>query len=164
MATKLAGAGEKPVEPPKVDGVGIAGPMLEEYTRVLTPEASQFLAEMARKFDPKRRELLERRVARMEELQRGVLPDFLDETTDIRKAEWKVAPIPKDLQDRKVEITGPVERKMIINALNSGAQVFMADFEDANSPTWDNNVRGQVNLCDAARGTIEFTNPAGKHY
>ena len=108
MATKLAGAGEKPVEPPKVDGVGIAGPMLEEYTRVLTPEASQFLAEMTRKFEQKRRELIERRVGRMEELQRGALPDFLDETTDIRKAEWKVAPIPKDLQDRRVEITGPV--------------------------------------------------------
>ena len=164
MATKLAEAGEKPVEPPKVDGVGIAGPMLEEYTRVLTPEASQFLAEMTRKFEQKRRELIERRVGRMEELQRGALPDFLDETTDIRKAEWKVAPIPKDLQDRRVEITGPVERKRIINAFNSGANVYMADFEDANSPTWDNNVRGQVNLCDAVRGTIEFRNPAGKHY
>ena len=164
MATKLAGAGEKPVEPPKVNGVGIAGPMLEEYTRVLTREASQFLAEMTRKFEEKCRELIERRVGRMEELQRGALPDFLDETTDIRKAEWKVAPIPKDLQDRRVEITGPVERKMIINAFNSGANVYMADFEDANSPTWDNNVRGQVNLCDAVRGTIEFRNPAGKHY
>ena len=128
------------------------------------PEASKFLAEMTRKFEEKRRELIERRVGRMEELQRGALPDFLDETTDIRKAEWKVAPIPKDLQDRRVEITGPVERKMIINAFNSGANVYMADFEDANSPTWDNNVRGQVNLCDAVRGTIEFRNPAGKHY
>jgi len=100
----------------------------------------------------------------MDQINQGRMPDFLAETAEIRRGDWKVAPIPDDLQDRRVEITGPVDRKMIINALNSGASIYMADFEDANSPTWDNNVRGQLNLCDAVEGTIEFTSPEGKQY
>ncbi len=145
-------------------GVKIAGPMRNEYARVLTPESVAFIAEVGRKFNDTRRGLLQSRVERMHKLEQGVMPDFLKETEEIRKTEWKVASIPGDLRDRKVEITGPVDRKMIINALNSGASVFMADFEDANSPTWDNNVRGQINLCDAVDGTIEFASPEGKHY
>jgi len=124
-------------------GVRIAGPMTDEYARVLTPESVAFLGELHRKFNPTRTALLQNRVERMAELEAGAMPDFLEETADIRKAEWKVAPIPAD---------------------NSGASVYMADFEDANSPTWDNNVRGQANLIDAVRGAIEFVNPAGKHY
>ncbi len=145
-------------------GITIAGSMPEEYGRVLTPEAMAFIAEMSRKFEPARQKLLQMRVERMREIERGALPDFLPETAEIRDADWKVGPIPADLQDRRVEITGPVDRKMIINALNSGANVYMADFEDANSPTWDNNVRGQINLCDAVERTIEFIGPEGKHY
>jgi malate synthase len=145
-------------------GVKITGPIQEEYTSVLTTDAVAFVAEMFRKFGGRRRELLQKRVDRMAELERGVLPDFLPETAEIRKADWKVAPIPADLQDRRVEITGPVDRKMIINALNSGASVFMADFEDANSPTWDNNLQGQYNLGHAVEGTIAFTSPEGKQY
>ena len=145
-------------------GVTIAGPMLDEYARVLTPELAAFLAEMGRNFNATRCGLLRARVERMQQLEHGAMPGFLEETAEIRKAAWQVAAIPADLQDRRVEITGPVDRKMIINALNSGASVFMADFEDANSPTWDNNVRGQINLCDAVDGTIEFVSPEGKEY
>ncbi len=101
---------------------------------------------------------------RQKRIEAGEMPDFLPETKHIRESDYTVAPIPKDLLDRRVEITGPVERKMVINALNSGANMFMADFEDSNSPTWDNVVQGQVNMRDAVRGTIEFTNPQGKHY
>src|SRR5262249_51369878 len=115
-------------------------------------------------FEPRRQELLARRRVRQGEIDAGKLPYFLPETADIRQAGWRVAPIPKDLLDRRVEITGPVERKMIINALNSGASVFMADFEDSNSPTWQNNLEGQVNLRDAVNGTIEYTSPEGKRY
>jgi malate synthase len=119
---------------------------------------------MSRKFEARRQELLARRVERQKELDAGRFPDFLPETAEIRAKEWTVAPIPADMQDRRVEITGPVDRKMIINALNCGASVFMADFEDANSPTWTNNLEGHVNLRDAARREIEFTSPEGKHY
>ena len=108
--------------------------------------------------------MLQARVVRQQELDDGRRPDFLRETTSIRERDWQVAPIPDDLQDRRVEIAGPVDRKMIINALNCGANVFMADFEDANSPTWSNNVLGHVNLRDAVRRTISFTNPDGKEY
>ena len=108
------------------------------------------------RFDPERRRLLAARQERQERLDAGERPDFLAETRDIRESDWQVAPAPADLQDRRVEITGPVDRKMVINALNSGARVFMADFEDANSPTWSNNVEGQINLRDAAEGTIDY--------
>jgi malate synthase len=133
-------------------------------TQILTPEATRFLTQLARRFESRRRELLERRQIRQREIDGGTLPGFLAETAPIREAEWKVAPIPKDLLDRRVEITGPVDRKMIINALNSGASVFMADFEDSNSPTWMNNLEGQANLRDAIDGTISFVSPEGKRY
>src|SRR5689334_2678531 len=139
-------------------------PLDDLALEILTDEATAFLHRLARKFEPRRRELLARRVARQQEIERGKMPDFLTDTAAIRAAEWKVAPIPADLQDRRVEITGPVERKMIINALNSGASVFMADFEDSNSPTWRNNLEGQHNLRDAVERTITFTNPEGKKY
>src|SRR5260370_5977002 len=115
-------------------------------------------------FEKRRGQLLENRRVRQQEIDAGKRPDFLPETASVREAEWGVAPIPKDLQDRRVEITGPVDRKMVINALNSGANVFMADFEDSNSPTWRNNLDGQVNLRDAIRGTIAFESPEGKKY
>ena len=133
-------------------------------TAILTPEAHAFLSKLATKFESRRQELLARRRTVQQKLDAGWLPDFLPETESIRKSDWKVAPIPKDLLDRRVEITGPVDRKMIINALNSGASVFMADFEDSNSPTWNNNVEGQYNLRDAIRGTIEYESPEGKRY
>ena len=110
-----------------------------------------------REFNPRREELLAKREARKQRIDAGELPDFLPETKEIRDREWTVAPIPADLQDRRVEITGPVDRKMIINALNCGANVFMADFEDANAPTWANNIEGQLNLRDAVRRSISFT-------
>jgi len=131
---------------------------------VLSAGALDFLAALARRFEPRRRELLERRRARQAELDAGRLPDFLPETKDIRERAWTVAPIPTDLRDRRVEITGPVDRKMMINGLNSGANVFMADFEDANAPTWENNVVGQQNLKDAVSGTISYVSPEGKRY
>ncbi len=133
-------------------------------TAILTPEATAFLHKLATLFEDRRQGLLARRRVRQMEIDRGNMPDFLPETEAIRKAEWRVAAIPKDLMDRRVEITGPVDRKMIINALNSGANVFMADFEDSNSPTWQNNIEGQLNLCDAVRGTITFASPEGKKY
>jgi malate synthase len=136
----------------------------EVENQVLTADASRFLTRLSREFEPRRQELLAYRRARQQSLDVGKLPDFLPETAHIREQEWKAAPIPHDLQDRRVEITGPVDRKMIINALNSGANVFMADFEDSNSPTWQNNIEGQANLRDAIRGTISYTSPEGKHY
>jgi len=132
--------------------------------RVLAPDALAFVADLTRRFRGRRDELLAKREVRQQELDAGASPDFLAETKHVREGDWTVAPVPQDLRDRRVEITGPVERKMIINALNSGAMVFMADFEDSNSPTWENCVAGQVNLYDAVRRTIEFTNPDGKHY
>jgi len=145
-------------------GVEIKGPVIGEHTEILTRDAIEFLAELARKFDDRRRELLEQRVARQQEIAKGRLPDFLPETKEIREGDWTVAPIPNDLQDRRVEITGPVERKMVINALNSGANVFMADFEDSNTPTWENNLQGQINLRDTVTRTISFTSAEGKKY
>jgi malate synthase len=133
-------------------------------TTVLTPEAVDFLMELHRRFEPVRRTLLGKRVERQQQVDAGILPDFLPETRSIREREWKVAPIPADLTDRRVEITGPVERKMVINALNSGANVFMADFEDSNSPTWLNNLSGQVNLRDAVIGEIQYRSTEGKEY
>ena len=133
-------------------------------TSILTAEARAFLLKLAARFEPRRQELLARRRAVQQEIDHGKFPDFLPETAGIRQGDWKVAPIPKDLLDRRVEITGPVDRKMIINALNSGANVFMADFEDSNSPTWSNNIEGQQNLQDAIRGTIRYESPEGKQY
>ena len=131
---------------------------------ILTPEACRFLTKLAREFEARRRELLQRRQVRQRQIDAGAMPDFLPDTADVRKSNWKVAPIPHDLLDRRVEITGPTDRKMIINALNSGANVFMADFEDSNSPTWMNNLEGQANLRDAVEGTISFVSPEGKRY
>jgi malate synthase len=132
---------------------------------VLTPEALEFVAELHERFDERRLALLEARLERQKPFDGGELPDFPDETRAIREAEWTVGPIPADLQDRRVEITGPTNAKMVINALNSGANVFMADFEDATSPTWDELIQGQVNLRDRWLGTLDFTDPdSGKHY
>lgn len=136
----------------------------ELETHILSPEASRFLNRLAREFEPRRRDLLARRQVRQKEIDGGALPGFLPETARVRDTEWTVAPIPQDLLDRRVEITGPVDRKMIINALNSGANVFMADFEDSNSPTWSNNLEGQANLRDAVEGTISYVSPEGKRY
>jgi malate synthase len=133
-------------------------------TEILTPKATSFLLKLANAFEGRRLELLARRKRVQQEIDAGKMPDFLPETAAIRAAEWQVASIPKDLVDRRVEITGPVDRKMIINALNSGANVFMADFEDSNSPTWKNTIEGQVNLRDAVRGTITYLSPEGKRY
>lgn len=145
-------------------GIELAGPQSPEVESVLTPEAQVFLAELHRRFEPRRQELLKRRRDRQAELDAGGLPDFLPETRELRESDWTVASIPSDLRDRRVEITGPVERKMVINALNSGASTFMADFEDSNAPTWQNNLEGQVNLRDAVRRSIGFTSPEGKEY
>jgi malate synthase len=135
-----------------------------EYAEILTAEALEFVYQLHQNFNERRKELLLLRELRQKSIDAGNLPDFLPETKEIRESEWTVAPLPADLQDRRVEITGPVDRKMIINALNSGAKVFMADFEDSNAPTWDNNISGQINLRDANRKTISFKNEAGKEY
>ncbi len=145
-------------------GIEIKAPVNDSQAEILTPEALRFLAGLAGEFDARRLELLARRKARQAEIDAGKFPDFLPETAEIRAAEWTVAPIPADLMDRRVEITGPVDRKMIINALNSGASMFMADLEDANSPVWLNNVDGQYNLRDAVNRAIDFTSPEGKNY
>ena len=142
----------------------VAIPFTEVEARILSPEARTFLTALARQFEERRQQLLAQRRVRQQSLDAGDMPDFLPDTAAIRKADWRVAPIPADLLDRRVEITGPVDRKMIINALNSGANVFMADFEDSNSPTWRNNLEGQVNLRDAVRGTISYVSPEGKRY
>lgn len=135
------------------------------YPEILSPGALAFLAELHRRFDGRRRELLAARAERQARFDAGELPDFLPETAEIRAGDWTVGPIPADLQNRRVEITGPVDRKMIVNALNSGATHFMADFEDANSPTWSNNIEGQLNLRDRWDGRIDFTDEtSGKRY
>ena len=131
---------------------------------ILTEPAIAFLNELARAFEPRRQELLQQRKQRQQKLVAGALPDFLPDTEGIRSREWTVAPIPPDLLDRRVEITAPVEPKMIINALNSGAKVFMADFEDSNSPTWQNCIEGQLHLRDAVRRTLRYVSPDGKAY
>jgi malate synthase len=142
----------------------IRGDVSEAYRSILTGGALTFVEKLVREFNPTREKLLAQRKERQKELQSGKLPGFLAGTESVRNSDWTVAPIPDDLRDRRVEITGPVERKMIINALNSGANVFMADFEDSNSPTWTNTIEGQLNLRDAVRREITFTNPAGKKY
>ncbi len=142
----------------------VHAPLEPGFAEILTADARRFLTTLARAFEPRRQELLTRRAERQRRLAAGELPDFLPATRHIRYAAWVVAPIPADLTDRRVEITGPVDRKMIINALNSGARVYMADFEDSNAPTWRNNLEGQMNLRDAVRGTITYASPEGKRY
>jgi malate synthase len=139
------------------EGVEIRGPVRDRQRDVLTEQAMEFLAALHREFDERRRELLDARTERQARLNAGEMPGLLADTTDVRADDWKVTPAPEDLSDRRVEITGPAERKMMINALNSGASVFMADFEDANSPTWQNMLDGHVNLSDAIDRTIDFT-------
>ena len=141
-------------------GIEVRGPQVSVSEEILTAEALQFVALLQREFGGRREELLARRELVKRDLDSGKLPQFPPETADVRAREWTVAPVPKDLTDRRVEITGPVDRKMIINALNSGANVFMADFEDANAPTWANNLEGQFNLRDAVRRTIELKTQA----
>src|ERR1700687_1313230 len=146
-------------------GVEILAPSRAGQNRVLTPAALQFIVNLQRQFNSRRVQLLAARAERQKRLDAGEKPDFLQETRNIRESEWTVAPIPADIQDRRVEIPGPVDRKMIINALNSGANVFMADFEDSNTPTWTNQIDGQFNLMDAVRRTITFSDPStGKNY
>ena len=135
----------------------IKGLQDEATERVLTPEALQFLEGLHRTFNERRKELLKAREERQQQLDAGGKLDFLEETKAIREGDWTVAELPKDLQDRRVEITGPVDRKMVINALNSGAKLFMACFEDATAPTWHNMIHGQINMYDAIRKTISFT-------
>jgi malate synthase len=147
------------------EGVEIHATLADRYNTVLTPEAMAFAVALQREFNPTRKTLLAARVERQARLDAGERPDFLEETKGIREAEWTVSPLPADLLDRRVEITGPVDRKMIINALNSGAKVFMADFEDSTTPTWENVLDGQLNLYDAVRRTITFEDPkTGKAY
>ncbi len=146
-------------------GVDIRGEIHPDFESILTADALAFLADLARRFTARRDELLLARAARQAAIDSGTMPDFLPETAAIRDdPAWRVAPVPADLQDRRVEITGPTDRKMVINALNCGAKVFMADCEDANSPTWENMVRGQINLRDAIDRSITFTNPDGRFY
>ena len=148
-----------------IDGVEVRAPHNERYAEILTPEAVAFASGLERKFGARRRDLLAARADRQQRLDAGERPDFLAETRAVREGDWTVAPLPADLLDRRVEITGPVDRKMIINALNSGARVFMADFEDSTTPTWANLIEGQINLRDAVRRTITFDDPAtGKSY
>ena len=147
-----------------LDRIQIDGTRQPDQERVLTPEALEFLRDLHDRFDDRRRRLLRERLERDQRIEDGELPGFLDETREVRQGEWRVAEAPSDLTKRVVEITGPVERKMMINALNSGADVFMADFEDALSPTWSNVVAGQANCQDAVRRTISFENEAGKRY
>src|SRR5438045_1772777 len=141
----------------------VVGPTTEFSHCVLTPPALDFVAALQREFGQRRDQLLSRRRSRLARIEQGDTLDFLPDTADIRRQPWKVAPAPADLDDRRVEITGPVDRKMMINALNSGANVFMADLEDSCSPTWENLIEGQRNLRDAVRGTLSL-DAAGKSY
>ena len=150
--------------PPEVPGVEVRGEWREGYELVLTEESLGLLARLQREFGPRRQELLELRGRRDTELRAGALPDFLTETAGVRGGNWTVAPPAPGLVDRRVEITGPTDRKMVINALNCGAKVFMADFEDSNTPTFDNLVTGQLNLRNAWLREIDFTSPEGKSY
>ena len=142
-----------------VSGARVAAIEKARFREILSDDAIEFVAELERRFGARRCELLEARTERQERLDAGELPDFLAETREIRESDWTIEPVPAGLQDRRVEITGPTDRKMVINALNSGARMFMADFEDANSPTWSNTVEGQANLVDAIDRTIELETP-----
>jgi malate synthase len=146
-------------------GVKLRGPIKPGYDEILTPEALTFIADLERKFGARRHELLALRAKRQKKLDAGEKPAFPRETAEVRDGDWTVSPLPKDLLDRRVEITGPTDRKMVINALNSGASTFMADFEDSNTPTWANLIEGQINLRDAIRRTVTFSDPtSGKFY
>ncbi len=148
---------------PIPQGVAISGSISKEFAQILSPETLDFVAKLHRKFESRRQELLARRAERQKQFDAGAKPDFLAETKSIRESDWQVAEQPRDMLDRRVEITGPTDRKMVINALNCGASTFMADFEDANCPTWHNMVDGQINLRDAVRRTITFEQ-GGKQY
>jgi malate synthase len=150
------------IEIPK--GLEVLGPVIDEQTAILSPEALEFFAALQREFNPRRLQLLRERKQRQRALERGERLHSPEETRSVREGDWKVLPVPEDFQNRRVEITGPVDRKMVINALNSGANCYMADFEDAHSPTWTGTLDGQLNVRDAVRGTIEFTSPEGKQY
>lgn len=159
-----SGAGGAPVSPAHSGRLEVRGETPPAFAKILTPEACSFLVRLAERFEGERQRLLAARKERQQEIRDGASPDFLPETKAVREAAWAAAPIPRDLLDRRVEITGPPERKMLINALNSGANVYMSDFEDSNSPTWRNVIEGQINLRDAVRRQIEYTGPDGKHY
>jgi len=161
-ATDLHAAAGASVSPPR--SFEILGSPVEGLDDILTEEAIAFVIDLHRRFDDTRLELLQSRDDRQERISSGALPDFLPETADIRSAEWRVAPVPDELFDRRVEITGPTDRKTVINALNSGARVYMADFEDATTPTWSNLISGQRNLIEAIEGSIEFTSAEGRRY
>ncbi len=164
MTSASAQTTARPVAQSGAAGVEIYPLDAPSASRILTTEAVGFIAQLSRTFEDRRRELLAARASRQQRILDGERPDFLPETRSIRESDWVVAAIPQDLMDRRVEITGPVDRKMIINALNSGARVFMADFEDSHSPTWAGTIEGQMNLYDAVRGTITYDSPDGKHY
>ncbi len=145
-------------------GIDVKAPLTDAFKEILTPEALRLIAALAREFDFRRLDLLKKRQQVQAEIDDGKFPDFPPETKNIREGDWMCAPIPEDLMDRRVEITGPVDRKMVINALNSGAKTYMADFEDSHTPTWENTINGQINLRDAVNGTLEYTSPEGKEY
>jgi malate synthase len=144
------------LEPVSVKGIELRAPLDGRAADLLSDDALEFVAGLQRQFNPERERLLAERTGRQQRIDAGELPDFLPKTQDVREGDWQVAPVPSDLHDRRCEITGPVERKMLINALNSGARCFMADFEDANAPTWSNCIEGQANLIDAIERTIEL--------
>ncbi|HTM56770.1 MAG TPA: malate synthase A [Pirellulales bacterium] len=148
----------------RASGIEIVADVPREAAHILTPFALEFVAGLERRTRARRRDLLVTRKLRQARLDAGELPDFLEETAEVRESNWRVRPAPDDLQDRRVEITGPVDRKMVINALNSGAKTFMADFEDSHAPTWRGTLAGQVNLRDTVAGTIDYTSPEGKYY
>lgn len=149
----------------QVEGIQVTGPVTPEIAEILSPDALSFLVKLSRAFSDTRQDLLQRRLERQAEFDAGKKPDFLPETEHIRNGDWTILSVPHDLQDRRVEITGPSgDRKMVINALNSGAKAFMADFEDANSPTWTNTIQGQINMRDAINRTIDYVSPEGKKY
>src|SRR5882762_1738811 len=145
-------------------GVKITGAIATGYDEILAPDALSFVAKLHRAFESRRRECLQHRQYRQEAFDRGESLDFLTDTKHIREDDWSCAPVPRDLQDRRVEITGPTDRKMVINALNSAANMFMADFEDSSTPTWDNQLQGQINVRDALTRSISFTSPEGRRY
>src|SRR3954462_948745 len=151
------------ISAPKLQDIRVAGRVTTEFAQILSEPALEFIGQLHREFEPRRQELLARRAARQKEFDAGKRPDFLADTQSIRESEWRIASQPQDMLDRRVEITGPTDRKMVINALNCGASTFMADFEDANCPTWHNMIDGQVNLRDAVRRTITLEQN-GKHY
>src|SRR2546428_9826675 len=162
VACRELGASSRPMA--KTADIEIQGPKVARSKQHPTPSAIEFLGRLHKEFEPRRRELLERRTEVQEQILGGEMPAFPGETKRVRETDWRVGPLPKDLGRRRVEITGPTDRKMVINALNSGADVFMADFEDANTPTWENMIEGQLNLIDAVRRRIDFTSPEGKSY